>query len=133
MKKILIIIAVIGLAGAAARAQNSHSTNLNVTLRQIYTNMPLPVQAETEALYLDYKKAVNSSPAFKGVETNYVVANGLTNAVVTTNHAQMAFTPFFVQFLCHEKIGRHVAAQQAALRGEIYSKVGKTVVDGWSE
>jgi hypothetical protein len=129
----LLALTLIGLACVTARAQNSYSTNLNVTLRQIYTNMPLAVQAETEALYLDYRKAVNSAPAFKGVETNYVVADGLTNAVVTTNHAQMAFTPFFVQFLCHEKIGRHVGAQQAALRGEIYSKVGKTVVAGWSE
>lgn len=130
MKNILLA-AIVCLFASVASAQVS--TNLNATLSGIFNAMTPDQQQATMDTYRSYQRAVKSSPEFKGVTTNLVVTDGITNTVVTTNHPSMSFPIFFNEALKQEKIGRVVDTRNNSLMSEIYSKVGKTVVDGWPD
>jgi len=59
--------------------------------------------------------------------------SNVIGTIVTTNHVRLTLSEYLTQALAHEKISRVIQAQNDSLRQEIYNKVGKTVVDAWTD
>lgn len=132
MKKLIILLIVAATFPAVAQL----NTNLNATMLTIWNGLSPGVQADTLALLGGYNKACRRSPEFAGVSTNSVYDETGTNvigSIVTTNHVRTTLADYLQKTLAHEKISRVIQAQNDALRQELYNKVGKTVVDAWTE
>jgi hypothetical protein len=129
-----IILLAIGLGCISVQAQLN--TNLTPAMTTIWNGLSPGVQADTLALLEGYNKACRRSPEFAGVSTNSVYDETGTNvigSIVTTNHVRTTLADYLTKALAHEKISRVIQAQNDSLRQEMYSKVGKTVVDAWTE